>query len=117
MKSILRPRSFGMIVIALILSASIYGFAAANTVPDHYAGDGTGAISGYVISNIVYDLGADPSTINGVDFDLDAAASEVHVTLNGGSWTSCGISGLNISCTGLSQSVATYTALRVVAAD
>jgi len=117
MKSILRPRSFGMLILALILAASVSGFAAANTVPDHKAGDGEGVITGYSITNIVYDLGADPSTIDGVDFDLDAAASEVHVTLNGGSWTSCGISGLNISCTGLSQSVDTYTALRVVATN
>ncbi len=118
MKSILRPRSFGMLVLALILSASVYGFAAANTVPDHKAGDGSGNITGYTISNIVYDLGADPSTIDGVDFTLDAAASQVHITLNGGSWTSCGISGgVNVSCTGLSQSVLTYANLRVVATN
>ena len=59
MKNVLRPRSFGMLVIALILAASIYGFAAANTVPGTSAGDGSGAISGYTVSNIVYGLNSD----------------------------------------------------------
>ncbi|MCK5633889.1 MAG: hypothetical protein KAI06_02330 [Anaerolineales bacterium] len=120
MKSILRPRSFGILVLALILAASVYGFAAANTVPATYAGDGNGGISGYTISNIVYDLDSDgdPSDIDGVTFTLNAAASEVHITLDGSSWTSCTITGgTSISCTGLSQSVLTAASLRVIAAD
>jgi hypothetical protein len=108
-----------MLILALILAASVYGFAAANTVPDTYAGDGSGAISGYTISNIVYDLNnSDPSTIDGVDFTLSAAATEVHITLNGGSWTSCTVTGgTSVSCTGLSQSVLAAVSLRVVAAN
>ena len=118
MKSILRPRSFGMLILALILAASVYGFAAANDVPDTYAGDGTGGISGYIITNVVYDLGADPSTIDGVDFTLDNPASQVHITLNGGSWTSCGASGVGntVSCT-ISLSVLAANSLRVVATN
>ncbi len=118
MKSILRPRTFGMLVLALILSASVYGFAAANTVPDTKAGDGSGTISGYTITNVVYDLGADPSTIDGVDFTLSAPASQVYITLNGGSWTSCGASGAGnaVSCT-VSLGVLAANNLRVVAAD
>ncbi len=120
MKSILRPRSFGMLVLALILAASVYGFAAANTVPATYAGDGSGAISGYTITNVVYDLNgdSDPTDIDGVDFTLNAAASEVHITLDGATWTSCSISGgTSVSCTGLSQSVLAAANLRVIAAD
>jgi len=107
-----------MLILALILAASISGFAAANTVPDTYAGDGSGTISGYAITNVVYNLGADPSTIDGVDFTLNAPASQVHITLNGGSWTSCGASGAGnaVSCT-ISLSVLAANSLRVVAAD
>jgi len=107
-----------MLILALILAASVYGFAAANTVPDTLAGDGTGAISGYAISNIVYDLNnSDPSTIDGVDFTLSDAATEVHITLNGGSWTSCTITGgTSVSCA-VSQSVLSAANLRVIAAD
>lgn len=47
MKSILLPRSIGMLILALILAASVSGFAAANTVPAHKAGDGEGVITGY----------------------------------------------------------------------
>ena len=120
MKSIFRPRSFGMLVLTLILAASVYGFAAANTVPATYAGDGSGVISGYTISNIVYDLDGDgdPSDIDGVDFTLNAAATEVHITLDGSTWTSCTVSGgTSVSCTGLSQSVSAAGNLRVIAAD
>jgi len=119
MKSILRPRSFGMLVLALILAASVYGFAAANIVPDTYAGDGAGTISGFTITNIVYSLNTDgdPSDIDGVDFTLNSAATEIYITLDGTTWTSCTPTGFDVSCTGLSQSVLAAVSLRVIAAN
>jgi hypothetical protein len=121
MRKVLRPRSFGMIIIALILAASVYGFAASNTVPDTYAGDGSGTISGYTISNIVYTLNSDsdPSDIDAVAFTLNAAASEAYVSFdNGSTWNSCTISGgTSVSCTGLAENVLAAGSLRVVAAN
>lgn len=120
MNRALRMRSLGGLILALILAAAVYGFAAANTVPDTYAGDGEGTIRGYTISNIVYDLDDDgnPSDIDEVTFSLDAPATEVHISFDGGtSWSSCTPAGVNVTCGGLSQSVLSAVSLRVVAAD
>ena len=123
MKSILRPRSFGMLVLALILSASVYGFAAANTFPDGdtYAGEGSANIVGYDVTNVNYGLttaDTDPSDIDQVTFTLNAAASSAYVSFNGGTWTSCSISGgTNVTCSGLNVAVAGATSLGVIAVD
>ena len=121
MKNVLRPRSFGMLIIALILAASVYGFAAANTVPDTYAGDGSGTISGYTITNVAYSLNgdSDPTDIDQVSFTLSTAASEAYVSFDGGTiWASCTISGgTSVTCTGLNISVAGAASLRVIAVD
>jgi hypothetical protein len=72
--SILRPRTLGALALALILSASAYGFAAGNTVPKTGAGDGAEAISGYLITNVAYTLDAStPTKITSVAFDIDPA--------------------------------------------
>jgi len=120
MKQALRLRSLGGLILALILAAAVYGFAAANTVPDTYAGDGQGTILGYTVSNIAYSLNADgnPSDIDSVTFTLDAVASEVHISFDGGtSWSSCTPAGVNVTCSGLNQAVLSAASLRVVAAD
>lgn len=94
-----------LVVLVLALSGFTYAFAAANTVPLSYAGDGAGAVSGYEVSDIHYVLGTSaPTTITGVEFTLDFAAESVSIRLGavGGSTTwanSCDISGLNVSCT------------------
>ena len=125
MKNVLRPRSFGMLIIALILAASVYGFAAANTVPDTYAGDGSGTISGYTITNVDYGLttaDSDPTDIDQVSFSLGSGmtATEVYVSFDGGTnWVDCsaGISGSTVTCTGLNIGVAGAASLRVIAVD
>jgi hypothetical protein len=124
MNAVRKPRSILILALALILAAAIYGFAAANVVPETGAGDGSGNISGYTISNVDYTLdGADPGQIVGVAFDVDStsgtagAPSEVHITLNGGSWVSCtNTSGSTWSCT-VSVTVASASSLRVVAVE
>ena len=123
MKNVLRPRSFGMLIIALILAASIYGFANSNTVPASYAGDGQNTISGYTVSALSYDIygDSDPTDIDGISFTLSAAAGQVYVSFDGGtSWEDCspGTPSSSISCTlGTPVSVLSATQLRIIAAD
>jgi hypothetical protein len=93
---IFRPKSFLTAVMVLILAMAIYGFAAANVVPESGAGDGSGTISGYTVSNIDYVLNAaNPANIDSVSFDIAATAGagapdtiEVQL-ISGGSWFSC----------------------------
>jgi hypothetical protein len=123
MKNILRPRSFGMLILVLILAAAVYGFANANTVPASYAGDGENSISGYTVTNLSYDIytDTDPSDIDGIDFTLSANAGQVYVSFDGGtSWQDCspGTPSASISCTlGTPITVLSATQLRIVAAD
>jgi hypothetical protein len=113
-----------MLVLALILSASVYGFAAANTFPDGdtYAGEGSANILGYAVSNVTYGLttaDADPSDIDQVTFTLNAAASSAYVSFDGGaSWTSCSISGgTSVTCSALNVAVLGAGSLGVIAVD
>ena len=124
MSKYLRPRSFAMIILVLILTAAIYGFAASITVPDTYAGEGSGNINGYTASSINFTLNpANPSTITQVDFYLDAVADTAYVSFDGGtSWpgtcsTTANAPGTDVSCTGLSVNVAGATSLTILASD
>jgi hypothetical protein len=123
MKPILRPRSFGMLVLVLILAAAVYGFANTNTVEATSAGDGATAISGYNIVSVTYDIftDGDPSDIDLISFDLQASVSSVWVSLNGGTnWVNCtgSISGNTVSnCSMGDFAVTSATNLRIVAAD
>ena len=110
-------------IIALSLSGFTYAFAAANTVPETYAGDGQGIISGYVVSLIHYTLDAtDPSKINTVDFTLDHPATVVKVKLvdPGTTYYGCTITGggISVSCTiGGAVTVLAANQLRVIAGN
>jgi hypothetical protein len=123
-----KARSIGMILLVLVIAAAIYGFAAANTVGDSGAGDGSGTIYGYEISNIAYTLNStNPSNIDSVEFDIDDLGgvlgdpSTVQIELEGGSgsWYSCTVSSGHATCntTSPSQDVLGATELRVVAVD
>ncbi|TFH34428.1 MAG: hypothetical protein E4G99_09535 [Anaerolineales bacterium] len=123
MKYILRPRSFGMLVLVLILAAAVYGFAAANTFPggDTYAGEGSTGILGYAVTNVAYNLQAgsdtDPSTIDECTFTLSNTAGEAYVSFDAGtSWSSCSISGgTSVTCSSLTVDVETASSLSVIA--
>jgi len=86
-------RILALLVLAVVMSAATYGFAAANTVPAGVAGEGMGAITGYTVSNVVYTLNdSDPTQFASVAFDLNANASDVYAGLGDGSdifWTQC----------------------------
>jgi hypothetical protein len=87
-----RYRVLALMIALLILGTATYGFAAANTVPAGEAGEGTGVISGYIVTNVVYTLDAsDPTAFSDVDFTLDAAASDVYAGMDDGTidWVSC----------------------------
>jgi hypothetical protein len=121
MRHITRPRNIGLVLLALILAAAVYGFAAANTVPDTYAGDGSGTILGYTVTNVAYSLNGDgnPSDIDSVSFTLSAPAGQAYISFDGGTnWDSCTISGgTAVTCGSLNESVAGAASLRIVASN
>jgi len=96
------------LVIAAVAGVSAYAFTASNTVPDHVAGAGAATVSGYTVSSPTnYTFSADGTTMVGVSFQLDQAASDVAVALTAAAptqadWTDCGAStgGSNdVTCT------------------
>ncbi len=114
----LRPRTLVAVLLVLILSVAVYGFAAANVVPGSSAGDGSGAISGYTITGIHYALsGANPGNIATVTFTIaPAAASDVRITMDGATWSTCTNTAGAVSCA-VNQPALTALNLRVVAAE
>ena len=97
-----RYRILALLVLAVILSAATYGFAAANNVPAGVAGEGSGAISGYTVSSVNYFLkSSDPTEFDHVTFTLDANASDVYAGIGNGTiiyWTSCTGGPTDFSC-------------------
>ncbi len=91
-----RARRLTVVAVFAIVAVAAFGFAAANTVPESGAGDGSEDISGYTVTNVTYNLDTtNPAVIDTVSFDLAptagaGAATEVHVQLvSGGSWFTC----------------------------
>ena len=97
-----RRRTAVIIAAAAALAFASYAFTAANTVPTSKAGDGNGAISGYTVSNIAYQLeAANPANIDSVSFTLDAVAGTVKTKVVAASttYTDCtNTGGNNWSC-------------------
>jgi len=73
-----------------IVAFPVYAFASSNSGPAA-SGEGAATISGWVVSNLSYQLANDPSFVSGVSLDLDGAASTVSVKLNssGAIYTTC----------------------------
>ncbi|MCJ7513039.1 MAG: hypothetical protein MUO23_08725 [Anaerolineales bacterium] len=121
MSRLFRPRTLAAIVMVLILSAAVYAFAAASTVPaTTYARDGSGTISGFTITNVSYTLHpADPANVSATTFNIaPTSASDVHISLdNSANWTSCTNSSGSVSCSLSGVTAAGATMLRIVAAD
>ncbi len=119
----LRIRFFAMFALALVLAAAAYGFAAANTVPASYAGDGSNTITGYVITNVHYTLAApDPSAnIASVDFTIAPvvpATGSTLISVDGGTtWVSCTTGAAAVTCAAPGVTPATASTLQVVAAE
>jgi hypothetical protein len=119
-------KTIAVVLVVIGLSALITAMTAANTVPTSKAGDGSGAISGYTVSAVHYNLNAtNPQNIDSVTFTLDSApvsGSTVKIKLvsAGSTWYSCTMSGtpaVNASCTTAGATVASADLLTVVVAD
>ena len=114
-----RGRLLITIVVAGVLATATYAFTASNTVPASKAGDGSGVISGYTVTNVAYTLNAtNPANLDSVGFTLDAAAGTVKIKLvaAGSTWFSCtNPSGNNWTCATTGAAVAPADQLQVVA--
>lgn len=102
MRRFLNYRTMTIVLMALILSAVAYGFAAANTINGNAdAGEGQTTISGYVVNSVNYTLdSANPANFSSVSFNLyrsdgstsAPATTEVYVGIGDGTttyWTTC----------------------------
>lgn len=116
-----RLRVLLVLVIALLIGAGTYAFAATNTVPGTQAGSGSGAISGYTVSAVAYSLNAtNPQNIDTVAFTIaPTSAGTVKIQLaSGGAWYSCTNTTGSVSCNttvGTQATVSPATQLTVVA--
>ena len=115
-------KMFLIVLIVLVFATSAFAFAATNTVPATYAGEGASTTSGYTVTNVAYNLNATTaSNIDSVAFTLNAAATTVKVRLvTTGSYYSCtNTSGNNWNCatTAPQATVAAADELRVVASE
>ncbi len=87
------PKIVGAVVLLSALGGgTAWAFTASNTVGQTYAGEGVGAVSGYTVSNVHYQLTAIDSyslgsnaDISGVTFTLDHQAQSVGYALYDGS--------------------------------
>ena len=116
-------------VFVLAIAGSAYAFAASNTVPESAAGSGATEVSGYTITDLVYDLNAtDATLIDEITFTVTpddggpTALSVLVQTAAGGGWTSCALvdgdpSVVNATCTFGTLAVADVTALNIVASS
>ena len=120
-----RYRILALLVLALVLGAATYGFAAGNTVASGVAGEGSGGISGYAVTDVHYTLdNGDPTLFTNVSIDLGAAADANNVyagiSLTGGapsSWVPCTLDAGTVWDCPLSGSVDNAEELHVAAAQ
>ena len=118
-------RSIIIMIVALVFASTAYALAASNTLADAgKAGDGNNTVSGYTVANVSYNLNAsNPAMIASVEFDLDAAASDVRVSLtdvSGPTETfadSCSNSGTHWTCIFTGVTALDADNFRVIAAQ
>jgi len=108
----------GVALVALVTGAA-GGSAACNVVPPSFAGDGSGSVSGYAVTNVRWDPApGDPARLAAVRFELDAAATHVASSPDGGaSWFPCSPAGTEWVCPLGGFPVALAGALRIVAVE
>jgi hypothetical protein len=109
-------------VLASVLVAGTYAYTAANTVPDSKAGDGSGNVTGYVVSAIHYNLNATTFTnMDSVAFTLDSTpdpGSTIKAQVNA-NWYTCTNVAAAVTCptTSPQATVLGTTTLRVLVAQ
>ncbi len=112
-------------VVGVVLIGAAVASTASNTVSTSKAGEGAGAISGYNISSVHYNLNStDPSNIDSVAFTLDAApaaGSTVRVQLSaaGTTWYTCTFTSTATTCptTSPQATIGASDSLKVVVAQ
>lgn len=111
-------------MLTVAVGGGVYAYTASNTVSASQAGDGSGAITGFVVSSVKYNLNtSNPSNIDSVTFSLDSsptAGSTLKAQLApAGSWYTCTNVSTAVTCTVTSPqaTVAAATNLRVVIAQ
>jgi hypothetical protein len=113
----------GSVVVAGAFGVAGFAFTASNTVPDTKAGDGSGTVTGYVVSTVHYGLdGTDPTKVNTVTFTLNSTpvAGSTLKTKLGTTWYSCTNAAAAVTCdttVGTQATVQPITSLQVVVAD
>ena len=88
-------------ILAMLVSGSVYAYAASNTVPSTTVGSGSGTISGYTVSGVSYTLDATtPTNLDQVSFSISpATASSVKAQLSpGGNWYPCTNTSGSVTC-------------------
>ena len=115
-------KTFIATIVVLVFATAAYAFAASNTLADAgKAGDGSNTVSGYTVTNVTYNLDAtDPSLVASVEFDLDAAASEVAASISDGTtetFGTCTNSGTHWTCTFSGVTAYDAATFRVIAAQ
>ena len=123
-----RRRAIGLAATAVTCmfagAASTYALTNSNNPPPTYVGDGTGAVSAYVVGVPTFNLNINiPNNIDSVAFTLDAvppAGSTIRARLSPtGSWYSCTNTATSVACIVTSpQALATATtSIQVVIAQ
>lgn len=102
-------------LLLFVLAGATYAFAASNTVPITYAGDGQNSILGYEVTSVKYTLGSNPLLITGVSFTLNHTATSVQISLNGADFVSCNSPSTNNWTCSADVTVFDASTLRVVA--
>ena len=96
------------VLAVLVLAGSAYAFAASNTIEASSVGSGVSTVSGYAVTNVVYNFATnDPTQVSSIEFDLDKAAGTVKIQLDATAvtgdtnwdWAPCTISSLHVTCT------------------
>ena len=128
LKNLFQPKYLALLLILIILGSAAYGLAAANVVPETGAGEGSGTVSGYTISNVTYALlTTDPTKVESVSIDVAPTTTAgvpatVRISVDSGvTWISCtGPTTNTWLCafgTGSEPAISTIASLEVIAMD
>ncbi|TAK14899.1 MAG: hypothetical protein EPO32_00080 [Anaerolineae bacterium] len=124
LRKFMRPRNLLIVSALALLLVTVVAFAAANSVPETGAGDGTGVVSGYTVTAIDWDIqAANPLLVDNVVFTVTPTAgagnaTEVYVTVDAGAnWITCTnvLTVWTCDFTATDPTVLSVVALRVVA--
>jgi hypothetical protein len=96
-EDMLRTVKILLIALAIVaVAGGTYAFAAANTVPATAAGYSATTVSGYTVTNVVYDLNeTDPRAVDAITFNVAPTTGSVVAALvkiqtsDAGSWKDC----------------------------